>query len=191
MLLDMLGVFAKFGTNLRNERRLEGSASDASEEPGAPSESRLDVYQHQGRGSVGQLVAPHTKRAANPSPTNVAPTSTPFTRSVPQRRPKLHASVPSVPGAQEHAICWKSERPLLTSSLSRRLADSPFRRSASHRARCPVSGALKPTRRTFARPSFKLMVSPAMTCTEIEVGAWTTDLVGMVALGSPESFDET
>ena len=129
------------------------------------------------------------KRAANPSPIKVAATSTPLTRSVPQRRPKLHASVPSVPGAQEHAICWKSERPLLTSSRSRRLAASPFWRSASHRARLPVSGALKPTRRTFGRPSSRLMVSPSMTRTEIDVGAETTDLAGVVAtFSSLESF---
>ena len=38
MLLDKLGIFVRFGTNLRNERRLKGivSASDASEELCAP-----------------------------------------------------------------------------------------------------------------------------------------------------------
>ena len=147
--------------------------------------------QHQGRGSVGQLVAPQMKRTANPSPINVAPTSTPFTRSVPQRRPKLHASVPSVPGGQEQATCWKSGRPLRTSSRSRRPAASPFWRSASHRARLPVSGALNPTKRTFGRPSPRLIVSPSITCTEIGAGAWTVDLAGAATVCSPERFDET
>jgi hypothetical protein len=59
--------------------------------------------QHHGGGSGGQLVAPHVKRTAKPSPTKVDPTSAPFARRVPQRRPKLHALVPSVPGGHEQA----------------------------------------------------------------------------------------
>ena len=122
--------------------------------------------QHQGRGNVGQLVAPQLKRTANPSPINVAPTSTPLTRSVPQRRPKLQAFVPSVPGGQEQVTCWNSGRPLRTSSRRRCPAASPFLRSASQRARLPVSGALNPTKRTFGRPSPRPIGSPSTTYTE-------------------------
>jgi hypothetical protein len=122
--------------------------------------------QHQGRGNAGQLVAPQVKRAASPSPISVAPTSTPFTRSIPQRRPKLQALVPSVPGGREQATCWKSGRPLWTNSRTRCPVASPFLSSASQRARLPVSGALNPTKRTFGRPSPRPIGSPSTTYTE-------------------------
>jgi hypothetical protein len=154
-------------------------------------ESAGSCGQHQGRGNAGQLVAPQTNRAASPSPINVDPTSTPFTRSVPQRRPKLQAVVPSVPGGQEQVTCWKSGRPVRTSSRRRCPAASPFLRSVSHRARLPVSGALKPTKRTFASPSFKLIVSPSMTRTAIVAGECTIVLGAFDTLCSLSSSYES
>jgi hypothetical protein len=152
-----IDLFALVQTHLSTSVTLaigEGSGCGLVEETSKPQRVRLRASnQHHGRGMGGQLVAPHAKRTAKPSLIKVDPTSTAWTRSVPQRRPKLQMSVPSVPGAHEHATCLKSDRPSLTSSRSRCFAASLSCRSASHLARLPVSGALKPTRRTFSLPS--------------------------------------
>jgi hypothetical protein len=145
--------------------------------------------QHQGRGNVGQLVAPQTKRTANPSPINVAPTSTPLTQSVRSGGQSCRHWCPqSPPDRNRQPAGIRDDRcgPVREGAV-RRLR---FLRSASQRARPPVSGALNLTKRTFGRPSPRPMVSPSMTYTDTEAGA------GMAAAGvgtvrSPERFDET
>jgi hypothetical protein len=59
------------------------------------------LNQHQRRGNAGQLVAPQTKRTANPSPINVDPTSTPLTRSVPQP-PRYRYTALQITGVANH-----------------------------------------------------------------------------------------
>jgi hypothetical protein len=73
----------------------------------------------------------------------------------------LHAGVPSVPGRHEHATRSRSRPPPATSSRRRLDAAAANVRSCSHRARLPVSGVSKPTRRNVLPPA--RIVSPSTT----------------------------
>lgn len=131
-----------------------------------PNIARRLHHSHHGRGVRGQLVAPHWNGTARFSAIKIAPTSRPLAFSVPQRRPKLQASVPSVPGRQAHGTNSKSRLLARTRSRSRRVALPPSSCSTWHWAR-RVSGALKPTSRTSGRLWCRRIVSPSITVTSL------------------------
>ena len=95
---------------------------------------------------------------------STAAMSLPAAFRIPQARPRLQASVPSVPVGQEHRTSVRSRPPPATSWRSLAVALAARLRSASYRARLSGSGVSKPTRRTVCPRA--MMLSPSMTWTE-------------------------